>query len=254
MGDVGGLGASNNPLVQAFDKAKAAGDRESMEKAARQLNEQRLERNRAESKKDAPSGSKAAVLKAEEAAIRNNNKFETAVVVGDDGQVTLKRKGESTSVSFSRTEIENMRGQTLTHNHPILDSNSIGHSFSPADLSMLSKGRLAEIRAVTPNVEYSMSLDPKSRRAIANGKTQSSREASSTRLYNQSVKMYEYRRARLAVREGASKNLMDVWLHEHHLVSREYAKASGGAATYKVTGSKESLAELARIEQIYDGI
>ena len=49
VGDVGGFGASNNPLVQAFDKAKAAGDREGMERAARQLNEQRMERNRAKS-------------------------------------------------------------------------------------------------------------------------------------------------------------------------------------------------------------
>ena len=53
IGGVGGLGASNNPLVQAFDKAKAAGDRDGMEKAARQLNEQRIERNRA---KESPKG------------------------------------------------------------------------------------------------------------------------------------------------------------------------------------------------------
>jgi hypothetical protein len=53
VGDVGGFGASNNPLVQAFDKAKAAGDREGMEKAARQLNEQRMERKRA---KESPNG------------------------------------------------------------------------------------------------------------------------------------------------------------------------------------------------------
>ena len=50
IGGVGGLGASNNPAVQAFDKAKAAGDREGMERAARQLNEQRMERSRGEAK------------------------------------------------------------------------------------------------------------------------------------------------------------------------------------------------------------
>ena len=51
IGGVGGLGGSSNPAVQAFDKAKAAGDREGMEKAARQLNEQRMEQNRASASK-----------------------------------------------------------------------------------------------------------------------------------------------------------------------------------------------------------
>ncbi len=57
LGMGGGLGSSNSPLVQAFDKAKAEGDRAAMERIAKQMNETRLKQN--EAKASAKTGSSA---------------------------------------------------------------------------------------------------------------------------------------------------------------------------------------------------
>lgn len=47
LGMGGGLGSSNSPLVQAFDKAKADGDRAAMGRIAQQMNETRLKQKQA---------------------------------------------------------------------------------------------------------------------------------------------------------------------------------------------------------------
>ncbi len=47
LGMGGGLGSSNSSLVQAFDKAKAEGDRAAMERIAKQMNETRLKQKQA---------------------------------------------------------------------------------------------------------------------------------------------------------------------------------------------------------------
>lgn len=58
LGMGGGLGSSNSPLVQAFDKAKAEGDRAAMERIARQMNEARLKQKQGKTASDANKAAK----------------------------------------------------------------------------------------------------------------------------------------------------------------------------------------------------
>lgn len=68
-------------------------------------------------------------------------KSETAILYDKDGKTILTKRGGELSVSFSRRETDLMPGGVLTHNHPY------STTFSWADISMLQRGGLAEIRA-----------------------------------------------------------------------------------------------------------
>ena len=80
--------------------------------------------------------------------ILSGNNYETAILYDNDGNIILKKKGEKSRVSFTKQEINKMKGGILTHNHPN------GSTFSPSDINMLRYGDLAEIRACTNQGTY----------------------------------------------------------------------------------------------------
>lgn len=98
LGMGGGLGTSKDPLVQAFDKAKAEQDRASMENIARQMNELRLKENEA----------KAAKKQGEEkASSRPTSLFDAKLKKGDV-------KGALDQAIMSADQAKNLAQQTTT--------------------------------------------------------------------------------------------------------------------------------------------
>ena len=100
------------------------------------------------------------VRQAEE-AIRHQQ-FETALAWSLEGGFVLEKDGTHTSVSFEDDEILLLKGAIFTHNHPHGlefaedDPRSFGNSFSLQDLRLACYAELAEIRAVTPWLRFSL--------------------------------------------------------------------------------------------------
>ena len=80
--------------------------------------------------------------------ILNGNKYETAVIYDEIGDVLFKKKGKSDSVSFTKKELSQMKGKIVTHNHP---NNSV---LSTADINILRKTKASEMRASTAYGTY----------------------------------------------------------------------------------------------------
>jgi hypothetical protein cdifQCD-6_20078 len=80
--------------------------------------------------------------------IISGNKYEKAIIYKPDGSIDFQKKGNSDSVSFSTKEIKSMDGKVLTHNHPN------GTIPSPADINIMRRGKLAEIRACNSDGAY----------------------------------------------------------------------------------------------------
>ena len=80
--------------------------------------------------------------------IISGNKYEKAIIYKSDGSIDFQKKGDIDSVSFSDKEIKAMDGKILTHNHPN------GTIPSPADINIMRRGNLAEIRACNANGAY----------------------------------------------------------------------------------------------------
>lgn len=80
--------------------------------------------------------------------IISGNKYEKAIIYKSDGSIDFQKKGNIDSVSFSDKEIKAMDGKVLTHNHPN------GTIPSPADINIMRRGNLAEIRACNANGAY----------------------------------------------------------------------------------------------------
>lgn len=102
----------------------------------------------------------AAVLEAEERLWRSP--VEIARLYSPDGDLLLETEGEESRVAFTPEELATFAGNVLTHNHPSGLRFPEGHprrasnSFSPADVVLAARHRLAEIRAVTPVWRHSM--------------------------------------------------------------------------------------------------
>ncbi|MBC8586621.1 hypothetical protein H8705_13660 [Oscillospiraceae bacterium NSJ-64] len=75
-------------------------------------------------------------------------KNETAIIYGPNGETLFIKNGGARSVSFTRSEVKKMKGGILTHNHP---ENT---TFSPADIYVLMRSQLSEIRATTKGGTY----------------------------------------------------------------------------------------------------
>lgn len=75
--------------------------------------------------------------------ILNGNRYETAVIYDEAGEVLFKKKGNADSVTFTKNELLRMKGKIVTHNHP---NNSV---LSTADIDILRKTKAAEMRAST---------------------------------------------------------------------------------------------------------
>ena len=96
-------------------------------------------------------------LKVEESKIRNNN-YETGIILGSNGKVLLRKKGDGSQVSFTNEEMALMKDKVFTHNHPSgnTDRYSIGHAFSGNDYAAGVEADVKELRAVTKGYTFSM--------------------------------------------------------------------------------------------------
>lgn len=98
-------------------------------------------------------------LKASESSIRRN-KYESAIVIGKNGNILLNKNGGKRSVSFTKEEAAKLKDAVFTHNHPSALRASgimrIGNSFSADDLVTAVKTDVKEMRAVTPTYTFSM--------------------------------------------------------------------------------------------------
>jgi len=72
--------------------------------------------------------------------------IEHGYVIDKDGNVILTKTGDANKIGFTKDEVKKMKDNILTHNHPGEDI-----SFSLEDVMIVSKAKLKEIRAVTPN-------------------------------------------------------------------------------------------------------
>lgn len=99
-------------------------------------------------------------LKSVEMGIRMN-KYESAILIDKNGDIVFDKKGGKRQVRFTQKEVDGMKDNVLTHNHPSsLGSRgvmSLGSSFSKEDIDLAVSSNLKEIRAVTPH-GYTYSL------------------------------------------------------------------------------------------------
>ena len=93
---------------------------------------------------------KKRLISAEYASVREP--VENGILYDANGKRIFHQKGNSGSVEFTPTQIKQMRGGVLTHNHPGADYGC----FSPADIEMLRDSHLTEIRVATPVGVFSM--------------------------------------------------------------------------------------------------
>lgn len=80
--------------------------------------------------------------------ILSGNDYETAIIYNADGSRKFSKKGTSEDVKFTNKQIAEMKGCVLTHNHPN------GTVFSPADINILRRGQLSEMRASNGKGSY----------------------------------------------------------------------------------------------------
>ena len=94
--------------------------------------------------------------------VRQERNREYAVIIDNDtGQVIGDRiPGERTRTRFTGKQLQDMKGNVLSHNHPAGwsypegDPRHDGAGFSIADVRMMADWQLAEVRAVTPRFLY----------------------------------------------------------------------------------------------------
>ena len=85
-----------------------------------------------------------------------NSTIEHSAVYDENGrQVLVKTSHDSACVYLTPKEMKAMKGNTFTHNHPIVDGVSL--PFSRADVTLLHFTKAKEFRAVAGNVVFSIS-------------------------------------------------------------------------------------------------
>ena len=97
---------------------------------------------------------------------------EVGVAYDCNGNIVLQKRSkpnEDYEIEFTDAEVELLRTTsqvTFTHNHPRGwnydpdDARHVGNSFSPEDILFACRAELAEIRAVSPKMTYSMRSSP----------------------------------------------------------------------------------------------
>lgn len=103
------------------------------------------ERGRFASASGGGTSARDAAIHTAESEIMGLKDHEEVRVIGSDGRVILSKNGEASAVGFTNSEMAQMVGATVTHNHPS------GVSISPQDLALASRLNLASIRAVGTN-------------------------------------------------------------------------------------------------------
>ena len=88
--------------------------------------------------------------------------LEEARLYDAKGKRLFCKKGDDKEVRFTDDEIKQMRGGVLTHNHP----GPVYGCFSPHDINMLRRGKLSEMRCVTPKGVFRIQRPEKWPRAI----------------------------------------------------------------------------------------
>lgn len=112
---------------------------------------------------DPPGRSALDRIRAVEDEIRQSRWVEIAVVLDPQtGREIWRKQGIAEAVGFSRLELAIMRDGLLTHNHPIgwrfpaSDPRHAGTSFTRSDIEVALMADVAELRAVTPQLRFSL--------------------------------------------------------------------------------------------------
>ena len=84
--------------------------------------------------------------------IRHDKQQEHVAIWDKDGKLIDRQQGVATSVDFSDDVAKKMRGGVLSHNHPT------GRTFSRGDLEVAANYGLHEMRIVTPDHTYSITI------------------------------------------------------------------------------------------------
>ena len=92
------------------------------------------------------------------------NKTESAVLFDKDGNKIFRQGGSKSAVYFSPSQVKQMEGMTLTHNHPS------GNPFSGADFNLFVTGKLDEVRAAGKYHNYSLTGVSTNTNAVEVGK------------------------------------------------------------------------------------
>ncbi|MHC4635838.1 MAG: hypothetical protein ACYSYU_11650 [Planctomycetota bacterium] len=79
------------------------------------------------------------------------SKIESGAVYSKDGKELFRVKGDENAVDFNESQLRQMKGAVVTHNHPVVSGHPDGGSFSPSDISLMFNTGAAEVRAVTEN-------------------------------------------------------------------------------------------------------
>ena len=91
-----------------------------------------------------------------------NQRYETTIVLDENGNIILRKDGDDKSVPFTDEEVAKMKGMILTHNHPRGwtfpedDPRHAGNGFSPDDIHIAALGGIKELRAISPGYIYSL--------------------------------------------------------------------------------------------------
>lgn len=150
---------------------------------------------------------------------------EELLFIDNDGFARAYFTGNSGSVSFTLPKNVKVSDLTATHNHPIGDGRSIGGTFSAADMGVLARYGLKEMRATS--VEGSYSLKPTSR-----ADSQGFLKALSR--YDSTVSA----KTKASVRAGDTRPTIDILLeHAHNWVS-DTAPKYGYDYTFKKRAAK----------------
>lgn len=103
------------------------------------------------------------LIRAVEDEIRQNRWDEIAVVLDQTtGEEIWRKQGSEAAIVFSMQELTTMQDCVLTHNHPVgwryaaSDPRRAGASFSEADVELAIEADVAEVRAVTPLLRFSL--------------------------------------------------------------------------------------------------
>jgi len=112
---------------------------------------------------DPPGRSVLDRIKAVEDESRQSRWDEIAVVLDRiTGDELWRKQGRGAAVAISVQELATMRDCVLTHNHPlgwqyaVTDPRHAGASFSVEDVGLALHADVAELRAVTPRLRFSL--------------------------------------------------------------------------------------------------
>lgn len=137
---------------------------------------------------------------------------EEMLFVDQDGFARGYFKGDNGSVSFMLPPHVKVSDLSITHNHPLGDGRSIGGTFSTADMSVLARYGMRELRATASEGMYS--LRP-------TGRANPTGFLKSLARYDSSVA----KKTKASVKAGDKREIIDIALgHANDWVSRNAPK------------------------------